>query len=94
MRIEYRTNIDCCKPFLTRLNNLTRRLSNLVTIPNIDEYVRIIDETDKVIDMHVLEKTWKYPEDDEVVCEIYLGASRIWREKGLDALEKFIKNRY
>lgn len=90
MRTHFHTNIDCCKSFLPRLNE---ELSDAQ--PSVGDKVVIYEDSRKIIELQVVDRTWKtsrlYSSHGETALIVDLHLTSFWQEQGIPAFEAFVK---
>ena len=95
MRLVFRTNVDCAKPFVSRLNE---RGELAEANPLIGDRVTILQENDRVAEMEVVGRTWRTSTPNsrqfihtELLVELHLTST--WSKLGYDKFENHLKGR-
>lgn len=83
MIINYRTNVDCARKFMLSVNQ------NLAdSDPHVGDTVDIYSDTNKVVEMKVVGRKWKYSSlHRQSLLEVELHLTPFWQQAGLDKFE-------
>lgn len=96
MRIEFKTNLDCCRPYMCNLNEGFHVLfDEFQPIPLVGDKICVLETPTKVVEMEVQERTWSRPIEyvtgnKYIQLNIYLGLTPFWDGRLLE-FEKWVK---
>ncbi len=90
MKVRFRTNIDCCKLFMSDLDY------DGEIAPNIGDGVIVHEEGSpkfKQVELKVCGRNfYRSTRDCRMEVEIELNLNNIWSERGLNDFEKWVKS--
>lgn len=80
--VTFRTNIDCCKLFMSSISGLTVERIN----PLVGDRIQVYRDSEFIVDMKVVDRYWTMTNGSELQLEVWLGLTGGWTIPGFAAM--------